>query len=468
MLDVPIAGSFRDPAGVVFRRNGVVHRHVRPSGFAAYRRLMSSGLYAALVGERLLVPHEDLGPEPGSGESATVLRPQQIPMISYPYEWSLSQLRDAALVTLRAHALALRYGMVLKDASAFNVQFVGCEPLLIDTLSFAPYEGGPWLAYRQFCQHFYGPLVLGASRDARLVGISRQFIDGVPLTLVSRLLPRLSYLRPGPLLHLHLHARAETAWSKADGRPGHATSASGFAPASTTSPTPSRLEALAQSLERGVNAITWSTRSAWSNYYAARESYADAAFAHKDRVVADWLSRAAPSTVWDLGANTGHFSRLAAAAGARTVALDADAACVDVLYRDLRQDATATGVLPLVMDLANPSPAIGWANAERMTLAERGPADLIMALAVAHHLAIGNNVPLLALAAYLASLGRRAIIEFVPKADPMVQGLLRSRADVFDDYTEVGFEQAIERYFTIDERVTLTPSTRTLYRLTTR
>lgn len=461
--DVPIAGSFRDPAGFVFRRDGVVHRHVRPAGIAAYQRLMSSGLYAALIGERLLVPHDELGPESDGPQPSIVLRPRQIPMISYPYEWSVSQLRDAALVTLRAQTLALRFGMVLKDASAFNVQFMGCEPILIDTLSFAPYDGGPWVAYRQFCQHFYAPLVLGASRDSRLVGLSRQFIDGVPLALASRLLPRLSYLRPGPLLHVHLHARAETAWAQAGQRPSD-----GHAAPSAAASNSSRLEALAASLERAVRAVSWSTRSAWSGYYADRESYADAAFGHKERVVTQWLHRVDARVVWDLGANVGHFSKLAATTGARTVAIDADPACVDLLYRDLRAHANLPDVLPLVIDLTNPSPAIGWANAERMTLAARGPADLILALAVTHHLAVGNNVPLPKLAAYFASLGRRAIVEFVPKSDPMVQGLLRSRADVFEDYDEAGFERALDRFFLIDERVTLAPSTRTLYLLTTR
>lgn len=462
MLDVPIAGSFRDPAGFVFRRDGIVHRRVGPVGIEAYQRLMSSGLYKALTDERLLVTHEALGPAPDGPQPSLVLRPRQIPMISYPYEWSLSQLRDAALLTLRAQALALRFGMVLKDASAFNVQFVGCAPVLIDTLSFASYDGGPWVAYRQFCQHFYAPLALAASRDVRLSGLSRDFIDGMPLALASRLMPRASYLRAGPLLHVHLHARAEGAWSSA--KPG---STSGATLGSST-PTTARLEALTSSLERAVGAITWSTRSTWSSYYAQRESYADAAFEHKDRVVTEWLRRVAPRVVWDLGANTGHFSKRAAAAGARTVAIDADATCVDLLYRDLRQPSRAADVLPLVVDLTNPSPAIGWANAERLTLAERGPADLVLALAVTHHLAIANNVPLAELAAYLARLGRRAIIEFVPKSDPMVQGLLRARADIFDHYDDAGFERALDRYFSIDDRVRLTPSARTLYLVTAR
>ncbi len=458
--DTPVAGSFRDPAGHVFSRDGVIHRRVEPAGAAAFHQMLSSGLYGALVGERLLVSHDDLGPDPRQPGAATVLRPQQIPMISYPYEWSLSQLRDAALVTLRAQQLAVRFGMTLKDASAYNVQFLAGRPILIDTLSFEPYGGGPWLAYRQFCQHFYAPLLLGATRDARLLGLSRQFIDGPPLGLVSSLLPRRSWLRPGPLLHVHLHARAESRWAARDLPAPQAT-------ATRTSRSVSRIEALTHSLDRAVAAVTWPTRSVWSDYYADKESYTPEAFAEKTRVVTDWLDRLRPSLVWDLGANTGHFSKLAAGLGATTVAFDGDAACVDALYRTIEPDARPT-VLPLVLDLANPSPGLGWANTERMTLESRGPADLLLVLAVTHHLAIGNNVPLTSLASWLARLGRRAIVEFVPKADPMVAQMLRARADIFDDYTESGFQQALDPSFIIDERVPLAPSRRSLYLLRAR
>lgn len=458
MIDVPVAGSFRDPAGFMFRRGGIFHRHVTPVGLPSYRQMMSSGLYAALVSQHVLIPHDDIGPDPG--QVGTVLLPRQVPMISYPYEWSLSQLRDAALVTLQAQRLALRFGMTLKDASAYNVQFVDGRPALIDTLSFAPHDGGPWVAYRQFCQHFYGPLLLGATRDVRLLGLTRQFIDGVPLGLVSRLLSPFSYLRPGALLHVHLHARAESALARgtphASGTPRAASSGD------------SRVEALVGSLERGVNGVSWSSRSVWSEYYAERESYAAEAFIHKARVVGEWLERSRPGVVWDLGANTGHFSRMAAAGGAATVAFDSDAACIDALYREGRRESGPSRILPLVLDLTNPSSAMGWAHQERLNLESRGPADLLLVLAVIHHLAIGNNVPLPAIAGYLARLGRRAIIEFVPKSDSMVQGMLKSRADIFTHYDEAGFEQAFGRVFTIDERVALTPSSRSLYLMSAR
>ena len=300
-------------------------------------------------------------------------------------------------------------------------------------------------------------------RDARLLGLSRQFIDGPSLGLVSSLLPGTTWLQPGPLLHVHLHARAEARWASRDVPKASA------APAQTSQAAASvtRLDALTRSLERAIAGVTWPTRSPWSDYYADRESYSAGAFAEKARVTTEWLDRLRPSLVWDLGANTGYFSKLAASLGATTVAFDADAACVDALYREVSRDALPN-LLPLVLDLSNPSPAVGWANVERMTLESRGPADVLLVLAVTHHLAIGHNVPLTALASYLARLGRRAIVEFVPKTDPMVAQMLRTRADVFDEYDETGFQHALSLSFIIDERVMLTPSRRSLYLLRAR
>lgn len=455
----PVAGSFRDPAGSVFLHDQTIYRRIEPAGVASYRRLMDSGLYAALVAAGLLVPHDDLGPSdalaPGA---ATVIRPERIATIAYPYEWCPSQLQDAALATLEAQRIALGFGLSLKDASAYNVQFHRGRPVLIDTLSFEPYGGGPWVAYRQFCQHFYAPLLLAATRDVRLTRLAELFIDGVPLAMASRLLPRRSYLRPGPLFHVHLHAAAEQRWARR--------TAPGRAAGSGDRVDTRAVSAVVDSLRRAVAGVRWTASSAWSGYYAEGESYTPDGFARKVEVVTGWLRQMRPARVWDLGANTGHFSRAAADAGAEVVAWDADTACVDALYRQARGERDVP-ILPLVLDLANPSPAIGWANSERLTLEQRGPVDLVLALAVIHHLAIGNNVPLPAVAAYVARLCARLVIEFVPASDPMVQQMLHGR-DRFADYNEEAFERAFATWFRIDERVRLEPSDRTLYLMTLR
>jgi ribosomal protein L11 methylase PrmA len=221
------------------------------------------------------------------------------------------------------------------------------------------------------------------------------------------------------------------------------------------------------SLERAIDGVRWSPRSSWTSYYDDQASYAPESFAHKVNVVTQWLERVRPSRLWDLGANTGYFSKLSARQGALTLALDADPACVEALNQDTKRENIGA-LLPLVYDLTNPSPAIGWANEERMTLEERGPADMVVALALVHHVSIGNNVPLTAFADYLARLGRRAIVEFVPKSDPMAKRMLAAREDVFDDYTVDGFEHAFAARFVIDERVPLSRSNRVIYLMTAR
>jgi ribosomal protein L11 methylase PrmA len=227
------------------------------------------------------------------------------------------------------------------------------------------------------------------------------------------------------------------------------------------------IQALIDSLENAVTNTQWVPRSEWSSYYADQPSYDADAFASKIDLVSTWLERLRPATVWDLGANTGRFSKAAARYASLVVAFDADPACVETMYRDARGEKL-DGLLPLVNDLTSPSPAIGWANEERQTLEERGPADLVLALALVHHLAVGNNVPLPAIASYFARLAKRVIIEFVPKSDPMVQAMTASRRDIFDTYTTEDFERAFAQHFTIDQRAMLSPSDRTLYLMTAR
>lgn len=460
-----VTGSFRDPAGHLFTKDGVVYRQVNQVGRTDYDLLLSSGLYDTLAARGLLIPHEDLGLIAGAGPAAyTVIKPHRLTMVSYPHGWCFSQLQDAALTTLAAQQLALTAGMSLKDASAYNVQFADGKPILIDTLSFERLTPGPWVAYRQFCQHFLAPLALSAYTDERLGRLSQVFIDGVPLRLASRALPAWTWLRRGPLFHIHLHAWGEDrlmhmkpSRSRADvPTDGEKRADAGDMKA-----------AVRTSLQAATRRLRWRPRGEWVTYYDTRESYSQEAVAQKLALVQEWLDAMRPATVWDLGANTGRFSRLATDRRIHTVAFDQDASCVERMYIDARSRGDRH-LLPLVMDLANPSPAIGWAHEERASLIQRGPADLVMALALLHHLAIGNNVPFDRIAAFLKSIGRQVIVEFVPKSDPMVRRLLTSRADVFADYSELMFEKAFSPHFVIERRTSLTHSDRVLYWMRTR
>lgn len=449
------SASFRDPSGFLFSRSGILYRQINHSYADDYSCLMESGLYDKLVKAGLLIPHAEVDQTPAESDLAfKVIQPERVPFISYPYEWSFSQLKDAALTTLGIHKRALKYDMALKDASAYNIQFVHGRTTLIDTLSFEKYkEGQPWIAYRQFCQHFLAPLALMAYCDVRLSQLLRVYIDGVPLDLTSKLLPALTRLNFGLLSHIHIHAGAEKR----------------FAGESVTQAKMSRnaLIGLVESLEATVRKLTWKPAGTrWSNYYNIT-NYSDAAFNHKKQLVSEWVRRVKPNLLWDLGANTGIFSRLASSADIFTVAFDIDPAAVEQNYLQAKKDKEKN-LLPLQLDLTNPSPGLGWANRERESFHERGPADMVLALAVIHHLAITNNVPLPQLADFFAEMGKWLVIEFVPKSDSQVQKMLVAREDIFPTYTQEGFESAFRERFDIHESVAVHESQRQLYLMETK
>ena len=446
--------SFRDPSGFIFTRGGVLYRQVNLSYQKAYEKLMTGGLYEQLTREGLLIPHEEVNEPPADGVPAwKVIRPQRVPFISYPYEWSFSQLKDAALLTLTAARTALNYGMVLKDASAYNIQFVNGHPLLIDTLSFDLYkDGAPWEAYRQFCQHFLAPLALAALVDIRLMQLLRVHIDGIPLDLASGLLPaRTKIGLTGLAVHLHMHAKAQQQYSDRQASQAQAVTLSRGA-----------FLNLLEALEKTIQPLKWEPQGTeWGNYYQLT-NYSDDALKTKGEIVAHFIEKASPRTAWDLGANNGLFSRELARRGVETVAADIDPAAVEQDYLALKANAE-NHLLPLVLDLTNPSPALGWAHHERDSWLERGPVDLVMALALLHHLAISNNVPLAEVASFLAACGHWAILEFVPKSDSQVRRLLATRKDIFSTYTMEGFEQAFARYFTLVEKKPIPGSDRVMY-----
>jgi len=422
---------------------------------------MESGLYEKLVKARLLIPHVELDPSSAESEAAgttahKVIQPERVAFISYPYEWSFSQLKDAALTTLSIQKRALKLGMSLKDASAYNIQFVRGKATLIDTLSFEIYkEGEPWVAYRQFCQHFLAPLALMALKDVRLNQLLRVYIDGVPLDLASGLLPAKTRLNFGLLTHIHLHAGAQKKYSGQEVK--------------SRSGTMNRqaMIGLIDNLEATIRKLTWTPQGTeWGNYYDIT-NYSDAAFQHKKELVRDWSMRVRPALAWDLGANNGVFSRVVSEAGSYVVSFDVDPAAVEQNHRQLKGEK-AENLLPLLLDLTNPSPAIGWANLERESFGSRGPADLVLALAVIHHLAISNNVPLPQLADFFAQTGKWLVIEFVHKEDSQVKKLLASREDIFPTYTREGFEAAFKEKFIVHEAVNVRESERVLYLMETR
>lgn len=449
-----LRGSFRDPSGFLFKRKGQLYRQVNQSYRQDYELVKKSGLYKELADAGLFVPHREVNVKAADASRAyKVLKPEQIEFISYPYEWSFSQLKDAALLTLELQKRALARGLWLKDAATTNIQFHHGRPMLVDSLSFEAYpEGQPWVAYRQFCQHFLAPLALMAIRDVRLSQLLRVHTDGIPLDLTSRLLPWQTRSNLGMLTHIHWHAAAQERYAgqavpKQSGRVGVSKIA---------------LLGLVDHLERTVKGLHWKPMStAWSDY-TSETSYSPKAAVHKKKIVDQFIEHAGAKTLWDLGANVGLYSRLASKRGIFTVAIDSDPAAVELNYLQAKRDGEQN-LLTLIIDLANPTGAIGWANEEQQSLHERGPADAVMALALIHHLAIANNVPLDRVAEFFSRLGAWLIIEFVPKSDPQVQRLLAARKDIFTDYSIDGFRAAFKRYYRMVAESPIRDSERTLF-----
>ena len=447
------AASFRDPSAFVFWRDGQPYRQIDGTFATEWDAFDASALKRQLFEERRLIRHEvadrDLAPTPGAH---AVIRPEPIDFLSYPYEWTFGELREAALLTLDIQLEAMAAGWTLKDASAYNIQFHGARPIHIDSASFERLEeGSPWIAYRQFCEQFLAPLALAARRDVRLADLLRLGPDGVSLDLASRILPRRTWLDFGLVSHVHLHARAQTR---------HANGDDGRAARQARLPR-ARLEGLIGNLRSTVAGLDWDPRGTeWADY-SQNTSYTERAAADKDRVVDAWLREVPGARVWDLGANTGRFSRMAADAGKRVVAFDIDPAAAERHFRAIRE-AGRTDILPLVVDIANPSPALGWAGRERRSLLERANADAILALALVHHLALTRNVPLPMVVDLFADLAQWAIVEFVPKEDPMVRRLLATRRDVFPRYDLDGFRDAATTRFEILREAPIADSTRVL------
>lgn len=450
-----IHASFRDPSGFLFKRDNVLYRQVNKKYTEEYNHLMGSGLYESLIKGGFLIPHTEADVQPEESEDAfKVLQPQPVRFISYPYEWSFSQLKDAALATLILQRRAMKYGMSLKDASAYNIQFHEGKATLIDTLSFEIYkEGTPWVAYKQFCQHFLAPLALMAKVDVRLSQMLRIYIDGLPLDLASHLLPFSTRFNFGLLTHIHLHSKAQRRYADQQAESSKARSGGMSKQA---------LQGLIENLENTVRALDWKPAGTeWGDYYNFT-NYSDASFDQKKEIINKWVEQVNPKSVWDMGANTGFFTRIASEHGISAIAFDIDPAAVEKNYRQTKS-AKEKNLLPLMQDLTNPSPSLGWHNRERESLMERAPADMVFALAVIHHLAISNNVPLPELAEFFHRLGKWLVIEFVPKSDSQVQKLLASRLDIFDQYTLEDFERFFEERFSIREKVAIEESERYLY-----
>jgi hypothetical protein len=451
-------GSFKDPDGYVIVKNATYYRVLTSKYAAQYRQLMDSGLYQQLVDKKMLIPHQEV--DLHVADSFKVIQPEQLSFISYAYEWSFNQLKDAALLTLDIQLAALDKGMTLKDASAFNVQYHQGTPVFIDTSSFELLdEKKPWVAYGQFCRHFLAPLALMSYTDLRLNALFNANLDGIPLDLCAKLLPFKSKFNLGIYTHLHLHAKAvknyEAKNQKVTSNNGRTLNLKA-------------LQNIIKHLRLTVDGLkNLGQKTEWDDYYASNNNYTDKAFTNKQSWINAELEKRSSDLKlgWDVGANDGTFSRILAKHAQQVVAMDIDTNAVDANYLRLKKEGE-TNILPLVIDLANPSAAYGWNTQERESIFERNKPDIIMALALIHHISIGLNVPLANAASFFAQrTNKYLLIEFVAPEDSQVKKLLLNRVGQFDSYHMSTFKQAFLTYFDIEAESSINESYRTLFLL---
>jgi ribosomal protein L11 methylase PrmA len=450
-------GSFRDPAGYVAHYDGRVFRVLREDAFAAFEQLKSTGLLTELFARKWLVPTE-VSPEPALGDlSSRVLEHQPIGFISYPYEWPFELLKRAALFHLDLHLLALQFGFTLSDASAYNVQFVGPEPIFIDPLSLVPYRDGQlWLGRRQFFEQFLNPLLLTALVRIPFNAWYRGSVEGIASEDLARALRakhKMSWrIWSEVLLPLWLQKSSATA------DPSKVTAA-----AQRKLPL-NALQFMLRGLRKWISGLHdpfAATATVWSSY-ESEHSYLPEEEKRKQAFVTDVIAQGKPNVVWDLGCNTGLYSETALRAGTQSVVgFDSDHGALSLAVR--RAVNGGLKFLPLQMDAANPSPSQGWQQAERAGLASRNRPDAVLALALEHHLAIGRNVPLPMLLDWMTGLADSGVVEFVPKSDPQVQRMLSTREDIFDRYSQAEFESELAKRASIERAEVVSASGRTLY-----
>lgn len=441
--------SYRDPSGYVFWHNHELYRQVNKSFKDDFDFFLTSGLYDYLTQKELLIPHKII-PEnlTGDDDYYRTLKSERLSFISYPYEWCFTMLKDAALVTLALAQESMQYGMMLKDASPYNIQFHNGNLIFIDTLSFEKWDSiKPWIAYRQFCENFLAPLSLMHYTQLPLQSLLLAFPDGIPISYAKKLLP----WKTGLNLHMYLHIHVQNHYTK-----------SSASKKETGTLSPQKLKNIFKSLTALIQSFSLNYKGTWSHYYdeaEQREGYLPC----KKRIIESWINDdVSIKTAIDVGSNDGTFSKLSGSKNIDIISADSDHAAIDKLYKEIKEKKVRN-LTPLIIDFANPTPATGLNNTERASLFSRVRADLVLALAVIHHLAIGNNIPFDDMATLFKSLGKKLIVEFIPKKDDKISSMLQQKKDIYSWYNEESFKVVFSRHYKLIASEKIANSGRILY-----
>lgn len=454
-----LPGSFRDPSGSVYQVEGRIFRTVN-DGFAPdFDFVSSTGIFKRLAAGGLLLPFELVASDTLKLEDPKpryVLETSKLPFISFPYEWSFSALKSAALLHLRSHLEALEVGVTLSDASAYNIQFQGIQPVFIDHLSFRRYRSGEtWIGHRQFCEQFLNPLLIRALFGIPHNAWYRGTQEGIPTGDIRKLLK----WRHKMNWHILTHVILQDLFQKTA-----AQHTKGFQRTTlTTASFPlSSFKHMLQKMSNWIAKLSLShtEKSTWKNY-ASTCSYSSEETSLKKQFIREFSQKVRPALLWDLGCNTGEYAETALQGGAGyVVGFDFDHGALEAAFS--RAEEKKLSFQALFMDAANPSPDQGWRGQERAGLQGRASADACLALALVHHLAIARNIPLVQVVYWLIGLARQGVIEFVPKNDPMVRELLSLRQDIFPEYTWENFISLLKEKAAIIKAETISNSGRKL------
>ncbi len=466
------AGSYRDREGRVFYgESGEVLRALSARALGEWDAVAATRFFQqAMVDGKIVntvrsdVALRELAHRTAEASSldeegwAGVLQHERIPFVTYPYEWSFGMLQDAALLQLELLQAALAEDFTLKDGTSYNVQWIAARPTFIDVVSFERLiPGQPWAGYRQFCQTALFPLMMQAYQDVEYHALLRGKLEGITPSDCAKLLSWRRLFRPGVLTHVWLHSRLQGNSAVRDCNLRKALPRAGFEK--------SLIASNAAGLAKIIRRLRWTPASDWSGY-AAHNTYSASDARSKAEFVRAAASSAPVGLAWDLGCNIGEYSRIVAEHAQCVVAMDADHPTVERLYQQLKaspDSPAARKIVPLVANLADPSPNLGWRGLERKSLVGRGLPDFTLCLALVHHLVIGAGIPMRELLEWLAGLNSRLVIEFVDRPDPMVRQLLRNRRDKCADYDPQLFDRWLNEIFDVVRSERLESGTRTLY-----
>ncbi len=468
-------GSFRDPVNQVYEvmpgaseERVRILRGINIDALTIFQQLSTEPFFQKVMNAGLVVQTDLLPPDNKYAEDvlkdgwAGVLEHEPVPFVTYPYEWTFSMLKDAALLQLQLIEKSLESGWTLKDATPYNIQWIGSRPVFIDVVSFEPWtEGEPWVGYRQFCSMFLTPLLLRAHLDIDYLPLLRSYIDGIPPTEAVKYFRGIKHIKKGVMSHIVFPAKVENSIAKRERDDAPAKQRT------SNKQSKAMVIGLVQSLTRLVQKLKIKVKHTDWSKYDKTHSYQEMDFDKKKAFVFKHTSTSPREFVWDIGCNTGSFSKIASEYCSHAISIDGDHDAVEKLYL-AEKNKKDSNILPLTMNIANISPGQGWAGIERKAFDQRRKPDLVLCLALIHHIRISANIPNILFLKWLRSLQSEVILEFVTREDEMVIKLLTNKKEQYEDYNLNQFITEAKMFFTIKDREALKDGKREIFYLSPR